>query len=80
MDHATTPPEWSENPLLAELERSLIWNQAQAMANHAEVLRRTADQLGTRSSLADLLAAEAERVLRTIEQDTAQLSRERVTG
>lgn len=74
------PPEWSENPLLAELERSLIWNQAQAMANHAEVLRRTADRLGTRSSLADLLAAEAERVMRTIEQDAMRLTHDRVAG
>lgn len=77
MDNENTLPEWSEDALLAELERGLIWNQALTMANHAELLRRTADQRGIRSSLADLLAAEADRVLRTIEQDTPSPTRAR---
>lgn len=75
MNTYTPPPEWSREPLLAELERGLIWNQALTMANHAELLRRAADSLGTSSALAELLSAEADRVLRTIERETAAAGR-----
>lgn len=75
MNSDTPPPEWSREPLLAELERGLIWNQALTMANHAELLRRAADTLGTRSALAELLSAEADRVLRTIERETTRAGR-----
>ena len=74
------PPQWSDNEMLAELERSLIWSQALTMANHAELLRRTARRLGAHSSLADLLSSEADRVLQSIEEDATRPDRARALG
>lgn len=60
-------PGWSPHPVLRDLERNLIWNQALTMANHAQSLRALAARLGAESAIAERLAIESERVLQTIE-------------
>lgn len=62
------PTQWSKHALVAELERSILFSQATTMSQNAELIRQLADGLGATSPLADLLSAEADRVIFSMER------------